>query len=754
MTMLSQRAGGRLPRLMAAMLLAFLCATSFGWAAATKPAAPPPPPPPPSTSAGGAPSAAELQRLVDTLQNDKARSALVGQLQALIAAQRAAVPAAPAAPADFIAELSHHFNDLTGEMLAGVAVAFEAPRIVAWASHQVSDDAARALWSEVLLDCAIVFGSAVLAEWVVRRGFARLGRKETAPRPRRNLVRLAFAVLGLVVELLPVAAFAGAAVFAMAITLPPFSPGRAAISLLVQAIIIARLILAAAKAVLVPGPAWPNLIPAGEETRNYLLIWVRRFTWWCFIGFGIAGAAWWLGVPGAIYALMLKAVGLGLTVFGVVFILQNRAPVARWIEGRAASGAGGWARLRRHLGETWHVLAIVYLVSIFLAYSLHDEGGTAYVLRATAVSLAVIVAARLLVHAIERLSRRGLAVAPEIKERFPFLEQRANRYLSLVIGIADAALYGLVALVVMQAWGFAAFAWFGSGPGRRVAGVLLSSALVLAIALVAWEILAGAIERNLATLDHDGAPSRTRRRTLLPLLRTSMAGVLAVIAALTILSQIGVDIGPLLAGAGVIGVAIGFGSQALIKDIITGLFILIEDQVAVGDIADLGKDHAGVVEAISIRTIRLRDLSGVVHTVPFSEVTSVKNLTRDYAYAVARVAIAYGEDIDRVVELLGGACDELAADPELGPAILDPFDYQGVDSLDEFSTVLLLRVRTLPGKQFNVGRALNRLIKLTLEKNHIATRSPSPVSLSVPAAITLAQPDAAGDGAAPRRRTA
>ena len=170
--------------------------------------------------------------------------------------------------------------------------------------------------------------------------------------------------------------------------------------------------------------------------------------------------------------------------------------------------------------------------------------------------------------------------------------------------------------------------------------------------------------------------------------------MIVAIAALIVLSQIGIDIAPLLAGAGVIGVAIGFGSQALIKDIITGLFILVEDQIAVGDIVDVGKEHAGVVEAISIRTIRLRDQGGVVHTVPFSEVTSVKNLTKDFAYAVARVGIAYGENVDRVVEILRGVCDELAEDEEIGPLILDRFDYQGVDSLNEYSVVLLLRVRT------------------------------------------------------------
>jgi moderate conductance mechanosensitive channel len=161
--------------------------------------------------------------------------------------------------------------------------------------------------------------------------------------------------------------------------------------------------------------------------------------------------------------------------------------------------------------------------------------------------------------------------------------------------------------------------------------------------------------------------------------------------------------------------------------VITGLFILLEDQIAVGDIVDVGKDHAGVVEAITIRTIRLRDQAGTVHTVPFSEVTSVKNLTRNFAYAVARITVSYREDIDRVVEILRQVSDELMTDEALQPWILDPFDYQGVDVLDASSVVLLVRIRTMPSKQWVVGRAFNRLVKIAFERHGIASRDPTEI---------------------------
>lgn len=732
-------------RLLAAALLLSLAA-AFPAAAETAPATPAAP------AAAAPPSTAELQALVDTLQDEKARALLVARLQTLIAAQRTAAPE-PAQPADLVARFTHRLNVLAEELLVGVAVVLDAPRLWAWASSQVSNEAVRAQWGDVIFACVAVFGLALVAEWLLRRVLARFGRHEPTPhradaKPERG-ARLMYAALGLLVETLPIVAFGAAAFVAMAIMLPPYSTGREAIRILVWATTALRLTSAAATAVLVPRPAWPSVVPASEETRNYLLIWVRRFAFWIIFGIPLTEAAWWLGAPGAVHALMLKGVGLVLAALAIVFILQNRQTMQEWIAGKAPDEAvAGWGRLRRHLGETWHVLAIAYVIAIDLVYTLHHEGGSVFVVRATVLSLVAIAAARLLVRFIERLSRRGLAVAPDLKTRFPLLEQRANRYLPIAIRLATIAVYLLAALVVLQAWDLGSFAWFRSEFGQHVGGTLLSIALVLGLALLAWEILAGTIERQLAALDQAGLPSRARRRTLLPLLRSAMLCIIVVIAGLTVLSQIGINIAPLLAGAGVIGVAVGFGSQALIKDIITGLFILIEDQIAVGDIVDLGKEHAGVVEAISVRSIRLRDQAGTVHTVPFSEVTSVKNLTKEFAYMVARIGIAYGEDIDRVVEILRGVCDELAEDPEIGPLIVDRFDYQGVDSLGDATVVLLLRIRTLPAKQWTVGRAFNRLVKIAFDKHRVAMRDPSPVLISGPALAAFGRGDPRDNDAA------
>ena len=213
---------------------------------------------------------------------------------------------------------------------------------------------------------------------------------------------------------------------------------------LIQATIAVRLIVTVAKAVLVPAYADDNLIPASEETRNYLLIWVRRFACWGIFGYALAAATWWLGVPGGIYALLLKISALVLAILGIVFILQNRAVVAGWIKGSDSGEPAGFSRVRRRIGEIWHILAIVYIGAIYLTYALRVEGGSGFILRATLVSLVVIVGARLLVRFIEELSARGFAIAPELRARFPELEKRTNRYTPILTGLASVAIYALL----------------------------------------------------------------------------------------------------------------------------------------------------------------------------------------------------------------------------------------------------------------------------------------------------------------------
>ncbi len=694
-------------------------------------------------------SADELQRLVDTLQDDKQRSQLVGQLQALIAAQRGVEQKQEVQnPAGWLNTISADVDAISGEILAAAAVVLDAPRLLEWFQAQASDAQARARWLGIAVKLAVVFGAAAIGDRLLRV-MLRLPRARLASRSSDALpAQLVLGLLLLVVDALPVLAFAGVAYFTLPLVQARFTSSHVA-EVIIEASLTARLILAAANVALL-SPVAASLYSLGEETRNYLYIWVRRFINWAVYGLAVAAGAWWMGVPGAIYALLLRGTMLVLGILSVIFVLQNRAAVANMLRGTRQGlveagmpAAGhGWRMLRHRLADTWHVLAIMYIVGTFGSYVLRIEGGFALVFRATLLSLVVLVAAGVIVRSVRRLSERGFAIGTDLKHRFPTLETRANRYLPVLTWAASFIVYFFAALALLQAWGFGTFAWFNTETGRKVTGTVVSIATVLLGALIVWEAFGSAIEHYLNGIGADGlrVARSARMRTLLPLLRTTVLIVLLTIVGLIVLSEVGVNIAPLLAGAGIAGIAVGFGSQALVKDVITGVFMLLEDTLAVGEMVDLANNHTGIIEAMSIRTIKLRDMAGVLHTVPFSDVSTVRNLTRDYSYFVADIGVVYRSDPDRVIAVLREVADGMRRDPDWASSIVEPLDVIGVDRFTDSAMVIRARLKTVPLRQFPVGREFNRRMKKAFDQHgiempaanqtHYLERPPAPAASS------------------------
>jgi small-conductance mechanosensitive channel len=185
-----------------------------------------------------------------------------------------------------------------------------------------------------------------------------------------------------------------------------------------------------------------------------------------------------------------------------------------------------------------------------------------------------------------------------------------------------------------------------------------------------------------------------------------------------ILSELGINIAPLLAGAGMVGIAVGLGAQTLVKNLIEGISNLVEDSFAVGDVVKLG-DFSGVVEEISMRIVRLRDFAGQVHTIPFSEIKTITNMTRDFSFAVFELGVGYESDIDRVRAILTQEAAALRADPEFGPVITGDLEFSGLDTFGDSAITVKGRMRTEPGKQWQVQRAFNQRIKLAFEREGI-----------------------------------
>ena len=219
-------------------------------------------------------------------------------------------------------------------------------------------------------------------------------------------------------------------------------------------------------------------------------------------------------------------------------------------------------------------------------------------------------------------------------------------------------------------------------------------------------------------LDKTPLAAEKRVKTLTGLLGTIFLTLIWVIAVVMGLDQMGLDITPIIASAGIVGLAVGFGAQNLVRDVINGFFMILENQIRVGDVAVVN-GTGGLVEAISFRTITLRDLSGTVHIFPNGTVTTLANMTKDWSFYVMDIGVAYKEDTDRVSAVMKEVGKNLQEDPEIGPNILEPIEILGVDNFGESEVVIKARIKTLPIKQWMVGREYRRRLKKAFDEQKI-----------------------------------
>ncbi len=211
---------------------------------------------------------------------------------------------------------------------------------------------------------------------------------------------------------------------------------------------------------------------------------------------------------------------------------------------------------------------------------------------------------------------------------------------------------------------------------------------------------------------------KKRTDTLCSIARYLLSIAIIIVTTITILGELGIDIGPILAAAGIIGLAVGFGSQNLVQDVISGFFILLEDQIRVGDVVQIA-DKGGLVEKITLRMIILRDVAGNVHYVRNGQINVVTNMTKEYSRYVFEVGVAYREDVDEVIKVLNEVDEELRNDPEYSDDILEPIEVLGLDQFADSALIIKARTKTKPIKQWRVGRAFNRLLKKKFDERNI-----------------------------------
>jgi moderate conductance mechanosensitive channel len=652
--------------------------------------------------------------------------------------------------AQMLIQVSEWIGAISENVQAAARTITHFPVLWRWIEETASDPYARDRVVDAVWKLFVVLGFALMLEWLSLRGLQRpsaaleslaeqvchkqdqpvaetggsaSGNAARSARSWRLLQRLPFALAHLLLDLLPVLVFVVSGSVLLGTPLGTPVATRLVILAVIHAYVMCRLIMSVTRTIILPRGQRFRLLKLRDETAAYIEVWVKRIVIVAVFGIAIAEVARLLGLHRAGYAALVRMAILVVHLFLVIILLQCRRAVADLI--RAPEARGALAALRNRLADFWHLAAIFFVMGLWVVWAMRVQNGYALVLQYFFATVGVLIAARLAtivaVGGLDRIFR----ISPEIAMRFPTLEAHANRYYPALRGAVFAVIATFTALILLEVWGIHALRWFAAGQvGNRLLSSFVTVVVASTIALVIWEVANTAIDRHLAQLSREARHSRMARlRTLLPMLRTTLLIAIVVVVGLTALSEIGVNITPLLAGAGIVGVAIGFGSQKLVQDVITGIFLLLENAMQVGDYVTVS-GLSGKVENLSIRSIRLRANDGSVHIIPFSAVTSVTNTNRGIGNASISINVAYKEDTDRVGEVLKDIAAEMRQDPDFKSLIRGDLALWGVDKIDAGMVTILGQIECTDAGRWSVQREFNRRMKKRFQELGIEIAAP------------------------------
>jgi small conductance mechanosensitive channel len=449
---------------------------------------------------------------------------------------------------------------------------------------------------------------------------------------------------------------------------------------------------------------------------------------------------WTLGWDVA--AVLTFLVDLTLGIVAILFIIYRRRGVQRLLSRRHTEQADGKTKLHKVIAEqlaaNWHLLGLL-IVGGHLISRLIGVGGGSFIGRAM-LTVAVIVVISAVTYAISGGFARLAGVLHNGKGGLP--RRLVWRYLGLARQALRVVATLLIMVVGLRIWGADALAWVSGGIGLAIARPILSITAVLLVAWLVWATVDTAVDFALLPRENTtrARDHSTRVRTLLPLLRNFAFVVLVVLTVISILSNLGVNVALLLGGVSIFGVALGFGSQQLVQDVITGLFMLFEDTIAIGDTIDTG-DRNGTVESLTIRTVRIRDGDGALHTIPFSQIKALKNRSRGLGVYTVKVVVGYDANLDRVMEVMKEVGQSLRDDPMFSADMLTGLEIWGVDQFTPDGITIMGGLKTRALKQWGVGRAFNLRLKQRFDKEGIPLTPPRP-SLVLPPPHALKEMEA------------
>lgn len=613
---------------------------------------------------------------------------------------------------------------------------------------------------------AVLFAGGLVAEWLFGRYAAGMRNRLTSSAPAHWAVRVKRRVLWAAVEFLSILVFciATSAVFFLFYNTGQFA--RLVFLTYLIAVLVVRGTGLLVRFFLAPEAPDLRFLPLRDDTARSIHRCVMAVVLIFTAGFVLREL---LGLQGTTQEtiLFIRATASALISFILGYLIfTNREAISGIIRHGSGDHSAGARLFRTQLASFWHLLVIPYLVlvwALWMFYLLVGRHDLVVPILALISSLPIYfildwMGQRLLstifglVDRLEEVREEaGGAAAAESGEAFDAAEggeatdgaeageaagaagregdaagYDVSRLVPVVRRCLSLSIAGVLVFWLLHLWGLEVRV------GEEVTRAAVKVLMVVSLAYVAWRLIEEAINRRLravrasSPVDEDseaGGAGGSRIGTLLQILRKFLLIVLLVTVSLIVLSAIGIDISPLLAGAGIIGLALGLGTQNLIKDIVSGLFFLIDDAFRIGDYIESGKAK-GTVEGISIRSLKLRATRGMVHNVPFSQLGMVTNFSRDYIITKLDVPVPFDTDIDRVRKVVKKIDKEVRKDEELGPGLLGPIKSAGVRAFGDSSLMMRVKFKSKPGIQFLIQRqVLRRLQELFAEQGlEFATR--------------------------------
>jgi len=559
-----------------------------------------------------------------------------------------------------------------------------------------------------------------------------------------TLRHLPYAIATLVLDLLPLVVF----FIAAGLLLRWLGAGQRAVQDMTEGFINAylttRVTLAVIRLLVSPSGHGLRVLRVAPHTARIVEIGVRRVVVLAAFGIALANAGGAFGASNDSQIAFMKVVSLLVHISAVILIIRTRQAVASLIA--APRGATGpWAGMRNWLADIWAFFASFVVMAVWVVWALGVQNGFPRLIHFIWVSASVIVLARLL--AVLLLGALGRVFRhKEERDDVGAAQHIADRYYPIARSVVSAVIIVGTGIALLESWGVNSIAWFTRGTvGRSLTSATTTIAIAAIVAIAVWELTNLSVDKRIARWTESGDKVRAARlRTLVPMLRTCLFIVIVLVVGLTALNEIGINTAPLLAGASIIGVALGFGSQKLVQDFITGIFLLMENAMQVGDYVTLAS-VSGTVEYLSIRTVRLRGSDGSLYIVPFSSVTTVNNVNRGLGNAAVRVSVAYDSDIDQVIAVLNEVGASIRADEKFNASVLGDLELWGVDSVDGSMVTVAGQMRCLDSGRWGVQREFNRRIFERFRELGIEIANPR-ASLLLPVGASAAQAAGSADG--------